>query len=220
MGAAAGSTLNNNIYSWFNFEEASGTRVDELGNYSFDQNTNVPGNRAGVIGNALDCSGTQWVYNGTSVLGIMDGSLDWSISAWVYFDAGGAYAYPFGVWGSGAQRGWLCEKTNLDKFGFWSSSSSSTQSAVDLDISAWNHLVIVHDSVAQSTQLYKNGAAAFTHSGAIPTTGLADMTVGAVDGVSDRLNGAVDLMGIWSRKLTADEVTELYNGGSGKSYPF
>lgn len=36
----------------------------------------------------------------------------------------------------------------------------------------------------------------------------------------DFFNGAIDEVGIWSRTLSATEVTELYNGGAGFQYPF
>lgn len=34
------------------------------------------------------------------------------------------------------------------------------------------------------------------------------------------LNGSLDEVGVWSRVLSASEVTELYNGGAGLQYPF
>jgi hypothetical protein len=33
-------------------------------------------------------------------------------------------------------------------------------------------------------------------------------------------DGTIDEVGIWNRSLSSSEVSELYNGGSGASYPF
>jgi hypothetical protein len=33
-------------------------------------------------------------------------------------------------------------------------------------------------------------------------------------------DGRIDGLGVWSRVLTSDERTELYNSGTGKDYPF
>jgi hypothetical protein len=34
------------------------------------------------------------------------------------------------------------------------------------------------------------------------------------------VNGQIDEVAIWSRVLTSDERTELFNAGAGKFYPF
>ena len=39
-------------------------------------------------------------------------------------------------------------------------------------------------------------------------------------GFSAYFDGLVDECGIWSRALTTDEVTSLYNSGNGFTYPF
>ena len=39
-------------------------------------------------------------------------------------------------------------------------------------------------------------------------------------GAWNEFEGEIDELGIWSRVLTADEVTELWNGGAGITYPF
>lgn len=46
--------------------------------------------------------------------------------------------------------------------------------------------------------------------------------IGASDGAvpSGLLDAIVDEVGVWSRQLTSDEVTSLYNGGAGFAYPF
>ena len=55
-------------------------------------------------------------------------------------------------------------------------------------------------------------------------TGLDNGRLGAVNfnsgGEVQFFEGVLDEIGIWDRALTADEITELYNSGAGKTYPF
>lgn len=44
--------------------------------------------------------------------------------------------------------------------------------------------------------------------------------IGAENGVAEINPGAIDEFGVWSRTLSAGEVTTLWNGGSGLTYPF
>lgn len=47
--------------------------------------------------------------------------------------------------------------------------------------------------------------------------GIADLKEGALDNF-DRLGGIIDEVAIWDTALSASEVTELYNSGTGKTY--
>ena len=40
------------------------------------------------------------------------------------------------------------------------------------------------------------------------------------NGLVSNFNGKIDLLSIWDRPLTQSEVTQLYNSGNGKKYPF
>ncbi|OGG73871.1 hypothetical protein A3A40_02570 [Candidatus Kaiserbacteria bacterium RIFCSPLOWO2_01_FULL_54_20] len=93
------------------------------------------------------------------------------------------------------------------------------------DVGNWVHIAIVADVANQSVTVYKNN---------IPTTltkrggsnassifnGTSPLTIGSVniDSTPVRiLDGEIDELGIWNRKLTSGEVSTLYNGGNGIS---
>ena len=46
------------------------------------------------------------------------------------------------------------------------------------------------------------------------------LSIGRSKAYGRYMNGSIDLVGVWSRMLTDDEITELYNLGAGKDYPF
>jgi hypothetical protein len=48
----------------------------------------------------------------------------------------------------------------------------------------------------------------------------ATMRMGTYSGTGHYYSGSVDECGYWSRALTSDEVTTLYNSGNGNQYPF
>ena len=70
------------------------------------------------------------------------------------------------------------------------------------------------------------GAASFTNSSSItPYDNYANFRIGAFNdasnnGLVSNFNGTIDLLSIWDRPLTQSEITQLYNSGNGKQYPF
>jgi hypothetical protein len=87
---------------------------------------------------------------------------------------------------------------------------------------AWHHIVGTI-SATGAMKLYVDGslvASGLTATGTLLTG--KKFTLGdnwPLDG-SSSLNGTLDEVGVWSRELTATEVTTLYNGGAGLQYPF
>ena len=88
----------------------------------------------------------------------------------------------------------------------------------------WTHIVAVYDGV-HYLYIYINGVqdAKSTDIGAITIyyNGNYQFYIGTDKAYSTRFyNGALDEIGVWSKGLTAAEVSQLYNHGSGNSYPF
>ena len=95
-------------------------------------------------------------------------------------------------------------------FGAYSIASSFTAT-----VGTWYNLVGTWDGT--DTNFYIDGA--FIGTVAIPGPQALDLlTLGSTPGYF--LDGIVDEVGIWDAALTAGEVTTLYNGGDGLTYPF
>lgn len=100
--------------------------------------------------------------------------------------------------------------------------TSKTFSGADMTTGAWQLIVCAYDSVNNLMKISRNGAAYET---AVQSTGAAALSdgylyVGSSTTPDAYYDGELDSLTIWSKALSQAEVTELYNSGSGKFYPF
>lgn len=117
-------------------------------------------------------------------------------------------------------------KINFDIVFNTSNGSWNSTSAV-LSTGSYQFVVITYDgsSVLNNPIIYMNGSSvSITQTGIPVGTIVTDATINMVLGnatTSSRwYSGAMDIVGIWTRALSASEVTTLYNGGTGMQYPF
>lgn len=120
---------------------------------------------------------------------------------------------------------------NFVKFSNSATNYQAKQFMNSLDLNTWYHVVITDsgnkiqsemnayiDSIIQSGTNYQSG----TYTGMVNTN--ANVFIGIpeflVNG-NTKTKGIIDELAIWkNRELTQSEVTELYNSGIGKFYPF
>lgn len=87
-----------------------------------------------------------------------------------------------------------------------------------VDDGNWYHVGLVSD--AGSFQLYRNGVANSTSQSFTYDLGADYAYFGKVYGSGNLLTGSMDDFYLWNRALSSGEISELYNSGSGKVYPF
>ena len=88
---------------------------------------------------------------------------------------------------------------------------------------SWNHLVATYDAGGNSSgmKLYLNGSdVTSTTAGnnvgsytSMANSGLP-VTIGSIPGNSDRFKGYIDEVSIWTKELSATDVTDIYNSGT------
>lgn len=87
----------------------------------------------------------------------------------------------------------------------------------------WVHVAIVRDWSTPTFQIFINGEGGSINISTLPTYSNYDtqFDIGSANGLRTyryAFDGKVDEVGIWSRKLSDDEITELYNKGAGLTY--
>lgn len=224
--------LIDSIVSYWKLDESSGNAADSAGSNTLT-NANVT-YTTGKINNGATFDSTS------DTLSIADASqsgLDitgnFSISMWVNFTtlpASGEYQYLYSKWAStGNQRGIHIYYYNpagtrqltvdLSADGSTAETIASNQS---FSTSTWYHVVFTFTAATSKYNFYVNASALGEQTGA--KTAILNNTAAASIGNeptdTKNIKGMIDEVGIWSKVLSGTEVTELYNSGSGFSYPF
>lgn len=88
----------------------------------------------------------------------------------------------------------------------------------------WHMVTLVRDTTAGNLYAYVDGthqgtAALNTYTNSVDMTN-NDITVGNRETSSEYYTGELDELGIWARALSSAEIAELYNSGTGLTYPF
>ncbi|MGH7186131.1 MAG: LamG domain-containing protein [Pseudomonadota bacterium] len=215
--------LTDSLVAYWKLDEASGTRVDATGRGN-DLATVVgsPGSAAGKVGNAVDTSSGNYL-EGPVGGDLSPGNADFTIAAWLWFDALSGEGDIVNKWQSGNfEYSLATDGSNNLKFfvsdGSFPSVTATTFGAVST--STWYFVVAWHDSVGDAIKIVVNDGTVETtaHAGGV-NTGSAPFSVGRAPFGSPH-DGRVDEVGFWTRLLTAGEITALYNGGAGLAYPF
>ena len=239
--------LTDSLISFWELEEASGTRVDAVTASANDLTANnTPGSAAGKVGTALSCT-RDVPYNSATVeflsradnASLSVGDIDFTICCWVNHtnvtaqgDAdllGEAYV---GKWNNTSnQRAYLLTLNITDhapnnRFTFNVSNDGTAVTVLDHSTgpsaSTWYFVVAWHDATANTINLQINDG---TAENTAHTTGVFDNTapfrIGCLEvaGINYYpMAGLIDQVGFWKRTLTAAERTWLYNTGSGRTY--
>jgi hypothetical protein len=233
MGATAGggSTLPTNNVSFWKLDEASNsTRNDSVGSNNLADTGNLA-QVVGKVGNAAEFVGVT-----SDKLSITDNASlsftsSFTVACWVYFDGvptGSVFPGLISKWGAAStQKSYLLDfDGTAGQFAFGVSSDGSNQTFVNAttfgtpSTATWYFVVAYFDDTANTIGISVNN-------GTVDTT---TFTSNVFDSTSDFelgvlaatffFSGRLDAMGVWSRKLSAAEITELYNGAAGKEVPF
>lgn len=208
------SSLATGLSAYWKMDEASGTRVDSLGANNATVTGTVSSN-TGKRDNAIEvATGANYLSAGTN---ITPSGSDRSVACWVYptdvaaqrsfLSSGIAYNNANPLWMLVLRQG-----GGSGPFSVYHAGSYVNGSTV-ASTSTWYH--VAYTFASSVALLYVNGA--LEGSVFAADSGFA----GAIFmGNSFSLfAGRMDEVGIWNRALTSTEVAQLYNGGSGVTYP-
>jgi len=233
------ATLGTSLTSYWDLEEASGTRYDLHGSNDLTdvntvgQNTGKVGNCANFVHANAECfSSTNNMFGGQAKV---------SGAMWIYPTSHGTYTdMYYGEYEStGNHRGLLFYRNNesphngllqIDVSGDGTTSNFQiyrTDQAECVTLNTWYHIAFVLDVVAETCTFYVNGSAVDStkdsSTGSITTINSSASNTFYVaswddDGTYHYNDGRIDEAGIWYKELTSGEVSDLYNSGDGLPY--
>jgi hypothetical protein len=216
------STLNNLIFSVYN---ADNNTNDSFGTYN---GTAIGGltYTTGKIGQAFNFNGTNsYVSLPNNSFNNLTG--DFSVSCWFKTNtvSGNQMIFSNLAYNGGARKGFYIILAS-NTIGCWFTNqptySQELYTSAAVSINTWYHLLVTRESGV--VKIYLNGTLLVTDTNAIPLSYVTTLaSIGAyTNGVSTTsyFNGNIDAFNVWTKVLTQSEITELYNSGNGKQYPF
>lgn len=225
------STLLNNLVAYWKLNESSGsTRIDSLGVSNLSDNNTVTSG-PGVISNSAIFSNASGNF-----LSVADNSA-LSMGAGVRFTIAGWFNLTTFTENLGFLSKWLGNPgmreyhiyvvsagVHVIRFGVRGADDVTNQT-VDaatfgaLPTATWLFFCCYYDGVNIGISV-NNGSFDTSPFTADVQDGTSDFNLGTSATLDPTLDCKLDEIGIWKRVLTSGEITTLYNGGAGKTYPF
>lgn len=218
--------LTDGLISYWKLDESSGNASDATGNGNTLTNTNVTYS-AGKINNGANFNGSNSNLSTGDNSNLRPSSV--TVSYWVKTTQGGNHL----VKKSSGNGGWEAYSVKND------SSNNDVSSRVQLtgspsfsdivtntvNIKDGNWHMVTMSYTSGSHKIYIDGIerVSSSPSGNIFYVESRRFVLGSswnTVGYEGYFNGQIDEVGVWNRALSGSEVSELYNGGAGLSYPF
>jgi len=222
VGPQPSTPLTTGLYAVYKGESNAN---DSLGLYN--------GTPQGGLTYSTGKSGNAFVGNGTNAYvqipyNIFSSITEFSISFWVNLNSltGNQFLFSNIKVSGGVYKGFGIVKNTANKINLqiYGTSSVDLYSNTTLTSNTWYNIVITRKS--SGNKIYTNGILDNSDSSSVNPTYYTPQysQIGAYDNSFNPLsyvtNGKIDEVNIWNRELTTTEITELYNSGTGKFYPY
>lgn len=208
--------LTDNIISYW---KLNGNATDELG--VNNGTANSVSWVAGKIGDCADFAGTSGSDIQLSTTSSLTNNLTFSF--WYYHSSTarqGLYAKTDGSGNSSSSWVFEVNSSNIYFTLYSGSSAYSTVTTTTLSTNTWYFITGTYDG--STVKVYLNATLEGSASMSVNINNITQTTVlgqfGSYTGLP--CSGYIDEVGSWSRALSSTEITELYNGGTGLTYPF
>lgn len=224
-GTPSSSSLNTDLISYWKMDETSGTRVDSepTGTAQDLTDNNTVGYTNGISANAaFFVSSSSESLSKTNTEDLSIDNTSFSITGWVKLRdsslSGNRYILSKTDSGTGDE---YAIDINAGKFRFWIATNATyviVTNTTSLSSETWYFIACVYDKDALTIALSVNNgsSASKSTSGTVPDNGGSSFRFGCYR-TGSYSSFDIDEVGFWKRGLTSDEITELYNSGSGKT---
>lgn len=214
-GGGGASTLNTSLIAYWKLDEASGNRADSSGANTLTDNNTVTSD-PGKIGDAA-----EFVEANSENLSIADnaalstGDIDFTYACWAY----SASIPSVGILGSkGAEWYAYISAAGGGFVVFNTGGSDLTAAGGSFSPSAWHHVVVTFTASSNTREIFVDGSSVASGVGTAPADDAGDFRIGSYsNGGAFFMNGLIDGAAFWKKVLSGAEITELYNGGTGKT---
>jgi len=220
-------SLPTSLVSYWDLEEASGTRYDLVGSNNLSDNNTVTGG-TGKVG-----EGAVFATANTEHLKAVDNASwdltttnDKSFSVWIKpANLSNNYAI-LSRWNESPEAGgknFLFRLNTTGKLQAWVGTGATTgvttgETTTTLSAGTWYHAVVTWSgTVDDKMRIYVNGSLDTTGATASPGAASGPLYIGESSSASP-FDGSMDEIGWWDKALTSTEITALYNSGSGLPY--
>jgi len=215
------------LTSYWRFDENSGTNAEDSKG-SYDGTATEEGIMTGTTGINNSCANfivenLKGIDTGDNLLTILGGQpTGWTLSFWAYYipgltDSGGL------VSDYGSSNGMMFNQvsdTGLRLLFYSPVYGNLAYTLTDFfSTEGWYHIVYTLDGSAYAT-MYRNGDSIDDQQSNPLQAGNANFLIGRRTDVGDGYyyRGLIDEMALWTRALSTDDVSTLYNGGAGTFY--
>jgi hypothetical protein len=222
VNTASGGTLTTSLVSYWNMQ---GNSNDYYGSNNGTNTSVTYGTSYGKVGQGGNYAGSGYSSMG-NVLGF-EYNQPWSISAWIYNQTSGSSniiskqenstpyrGYGIGTAGSGQIQIFLNN----------TGSGNTLQKTYVTYSGGWHYMVFTYSgsNTLAGMNLYVDGSLASPSgsSGSGMTASILSTTPFQLNGRGGAANlwtGYLDEVGIWSKALSTQEISDLYNGGAGQT---
>lgn len=217
------STLGTGLYAVY---KAEGNANDSLGNYN--------GTAQGGLTYTAGKSGNAFTFNGTDAdIDLISGFQfigDFSVNFWCYITNSGQLQALVGNYNrTGTTRSGFLIGTNSSIYVYIGNNTPGTAIALASSLNpqtTWFMTTVTRKS-STGTKIYLNGVLdnsnTDTNNPGYSVNNRPYLGVYTADGAKTNFANSgtkIDEVSVWNKELTATEITELYNAGAGKFYPY
>jgi hypothetical protein len=233
-------SLLTNLISAYTFEASGSMGTDASGN---GNTLSLTGSVPQVAGNALPgTNAASWSDSGgVSPAGVLHGNFNYVTAAtdfsgivWVFPLTGTWNTTPYdmfvlGSMNAGTDQYGLFLKQSTKEFYFQVSAGGAGGPTVAdgqgaVSFSTWYMVYFQWDFTSKKIGISRNNSTLVEVASGIGGNlfaGPTDWSIGSDGhGAGFTMDGRTDAIALWNRKLSAGEITTLYNGGLGLEYPF
>lgn len=213
-----GTLIKSGLQNYWTLNETSGSRADSIGGLTLTA-VNSPGSAAGVQGNAMACVRASSQHADSAGSTIVTYAVPYTVVFWLKPASSpgvGTGVMGFSI-GAPNNINVLIDSTLHPQFGEHNNTIILTSTPA-LSVGSWSMVMIRREPVSRLIEISLNDGAIDSRTGDVSTvsaTGL--IRIGTIVAQTLFFDGSIDEVGIWNRRLSASEITWLYNSGSGRT---